>query len=390
MPHGFDPAVTPERLGTASLKWDGRKARFGADVLPLWVADMDFPAPPCIVEALQQRAAHPVYGYPFFDAELKRAVLGWYERWHGWRVDEAHVGVLRGVVPALYAAVQTLTGPEDGVIVMTPVYPHLFKAVEAHGRRLLANPLLEEGGEYRIDWAHLESLMPQARMLLLCSPHNPVGRIWTQDELTRLLALARRHGVIIVSDEVHGDLSFDAAKRHRPFGSLPGAESGVITLVSAGKSFNIAGLELAVSVIADTGLRERFDEALRIGGLAHANLFALVGAEAGWRGGDAWLRELVAYLADTAQWLRGALAEAVPAIRYRPPEFGYLAWLDCRGLGLDDAALQRHMVQNARVGLNAGTDFGPGGEGFMRLNFATSRAVLESALERLAGAFGQG
>ncbi|WP_197495711.1 MalY/PatB family protein [Acidihalobacter yilgarnensis] len=360
MHNGFDPTITPERLGTASLKWDGRKARFGMDVLPLWVADMDFPAPPCVIQAIQSRAAHPVYGYPFFTAELKRAVCGWYERWHGWHVDEGHIGVLRGVVPALYAAVQALTAPDDGVIVMTPVYPHLLKAVEAHGRRLLISALQETREGYQIDWPQLEALMPQARMLLLCSPHNPVGRVWTQAELSRLLALARRHGVIVVSDEVHGDLAYHASSRHRPFGSLPGAEAGVITLLSAGKSFNIAGLELAIVVIPDIALRQRFEEALRIGGLSEANLFAQVAAEAAWREADPWLRDLVAYLAETAQWLREALVEAVPGIRYRPPEFGYLAWLDCRGLGLDDAALHRQMVQVARLGLNPGSDFGPG------------------------------
>ncbi|OBS10105.1 MalY/PatB family protein [Acidihalobacter prosperus] len=388
MRNGFDPTITPERLGTASLKWDGRKARFGADVLPLWVADMDFPAPACVSQAIQARAAHPVYGYPFFNAELKRAVCGWYARWHGWHVDENHVSILRGVVPALYAAVRALTAPDEGVVVMTPVYPHLIGAVEAHGRRLLASPLLETPEGYRIDWPQLESLMPQARMLLLCSPHNPVGRVWTQEELSRLFALARRHGVIVVSDEVHGDLSYHASARHRPFGSLPGAEAGVITLLSAGKSFNIAGLELAVAVTADIALRERFEQALRIGGLAEANLFALVAAEAAWREGDAWLRELVSYLAETADWLGQRLAEVVPSVGYRPPEFGYLAWLDCRRLGLDDAVLQRRMVQVARLGLNPGTDFGPGGEGYMRLNFATSRAVLEEALLRLQRVFG--
>lgn len=384
----FDPSITPDRLGTASLKWDGRKARFGAEVLPLWVADMDFPAPDCVVQAIKSRANHPVYGYPFWGHEIRRAVCGWYSRWHGWQVDEAQVSVLRGVVPALYASVAALTRPGEGVIVMTPVYPHLFKAVEAHERQLLISPLLDTDQGYQIDWPQLESLMPHARLLLWCSPHNPVGRVWEEEELLRLLALARQHDVIVVSDEVHGDLAFHDVPRHRPLGSLPGADSGVITLLSAGKSFNVAGLELAIAVIRDATLRRRFEEALRIGGLAEANLFALVAAEGAWREGDSWLHDLVTYLADTAKWLEGSLAAAVPAIRYRPPDFGYLAWLDFGALGLEDAVLQKRMVQDARLGLNPGTEFGPGGEGFMRLNFATSREVLSEALSRLHKAFG--
>lgn len=385
----FDPRVSPDRLNTASLKWDGREARFGTDVLPLWVADMDFPAPLCVVQAIQARASHPIYGYPFFSAEVKRAVCGWYGRWHGWCVDEAHVSVLRGVVPALYAAVHALTEPGDGIIVMTPVYPHLFRAVEAHARQLLVNPLIETDEGYQIDWAQLESLMPQARLLLLCSPHNPVGRVWKSEELARLLTLARHYDLIVVSDEVHGDLFFDKGNPHRPLGSLPGGDVNVITLLSAGKSFNIAGLELAIAVTADEDLRKRFEKALTIGGLMEANLFALVAAEAAWREADSWLCGLVDYLADTARWLKMELEKALPGIHYRLPEFGYLAWMDFRSLGLDDAALYRHMVQTARLGLNPGSEFGQGGQGFMRLNFATSRSVLQEALARLQLAFDQ-
>lgn len=387
MRNRFDPTLTPGRSGTASMKWDGRKPKFGQEVLPLWVADMDFPAPPCVSQAIQSRAEHPIYGYPFFSSEVKQAVCQWYEDWHGWHVTMDQVSVMRGVVPALYTAVSALTDPGDGVVVMTPVYPHLLKAVEAHGRRLLTSPLQETEQGYQINWPELEKLMPRARLLLLCSPHNPVGRVWSQTELAYLIKLARRHNVIIVSDEVHGDLAYPRMSPHYPLGSLSGTETGVMTLLSAGKSFNIAGLELAVGVTTDESLKHRFDEALRIGGLSEANLFALVAAEAGWRQAAPWLRELVDYLADTAQWLQGALHSAVPEIGYDPPEFGYLAWLDCRAWGLDDSALQNRIVNIAGLGLNRGIDFGPGGKGFMRLNFGTSRAILTEAISRLQKAF---
>lgn len=379
----FDTAVP--RLGTASLKWDGREARFGRDVLPMWVADMDFAAPPCVVQAIQARAAHPIYGYPWFEREVREAAAAWFGHWHGWKTDPADILVLRGAVPGLYAAVQAFAREGEGVLVMPPVYPPFFGAVEESGRRLLLAPLHREEGEYRMDWERLEALMPEARLLLLCSPHNPVGRVWRQEELRRLGELAQRHEVPIVSDEVHADLAYDGHP-HTPMGSIPGIGERVITLFSAGKSFNIAGLELAVAVIPDAGLRERFSPQLRRCQLQGANLFALVAARAAWTEGAPWLRSLRDHLEATAAWLDVRVAELLPGVGYRRPEFGYLAWLDFRALGLDDPALWEWAVQRAKVGLNPGPSFGVGGEGFLRLNFGAPRSLIEEGLNRLAAA----
>ncbi len=378
----FDQVIP--RLGTGALKWDGAAARFGKEVLPMWVADMDFAAPAAVQAALAERVAHPIYGYPCGGTAVLAAGANWMERRHGWRPDPAHMLLVSGVVPGLFAAVRAFSEAGDGVIIMPPIYPPFLAAVQEQGRELLMAPLQQDrNGHYQMDWERLEALLPHARMLLLCSPHNPSGRVWGQAELQHLGELARRQGVLVVSDEIHADLAY-ADHPHIPF---PRLFPDSLLLSSAGKSFNIAGIGGAVAVLADERQRHHYAAELRRSQIHEINLFALIAMIAAWEEGGAWQEGVRAYLAANAHHLGQRLAAELPAFGYRVPEFGYLAWLDLRALGLDDAAIAQRLC-DAGLGLNPGPSFGPGGAGFVRLNFGTPRALVDEGVARLCRAFG--
>jgi len=385
MSFDFDRDIPREN--TASLKWDGRADYFGrADLLPLWVADMDFAAPEAVVAALQARAAHPVYGYTRFPDELFAALTGWLARRHGWTVDRDWIVMAPGVVPSLHAAILACTQPGEGVIVQPPVYFPFMSSVTETGRRLVLNPLEFRNGRYAFDLAHLERCAAGgARMLMLCSPHNPVGRVWEKQALEDLLAIARRHGLVVLSDEIHADLLYPG-QVHTPLATLAGARDRVITTVAPSKTFNIPGLGLSAMIASDPVLRAAIEKAFGQLHVNPANPFSIVAFSAAYNAGEAWLTALMAYLAKTRDAVRDALAKNLPQVGLVEPEATYLLWLDCRGLGLDDAQLKRFMVQEAGVGLNPGTVFGVGGAGFMRMNIGCPRARVMQALENMAQA----
>ena len=370
----FDRVIP--RRGTGCLKWDGAAERFGAEVLPMWVADMDFAAPDTVIADLQERLNHPVFGYPGNEGAMLQAAADWLARRHDWRPESDAIACISGVVPALYAAVRAFTRPGEAIIVMPPIYPPFMTAVEDNGRELLLAPLIaDDTGHYRMNWDALEIAVQRAKLLLLCSPHNPVGRVWTPEELQRLGTLCADADCVVVSDEIHADLS---QHPHCPF---PSRFPRSILLTSAGKSFNLAGLGGGVSVIPDAGLRRTFLTEVRHSQIQHTNLFALTAMTGAWRHGAEWQSALRGYLADNARFISEYLMRELPEVGYRQPEFGYLAWLDVHHYG-NDESLARHLLQ-AGLGLNPGPSFGPGGEGFMRLNFAAPRSVLEEGLGRL-------
>lgn len=383
----FDQPI--DRSHTHTVKLDGRMQKFGtADVAPLWIADMDFAAPPCVVEALQQRAQHPIYGYTGYPASLSDALVGWCARRHRWTVAREAIVPVNGVLASLSAALQAVTSPGDAVIVQPPVYNGFFHATAACGRRLVFNPLRESDGRYAMDFAQLEQCAKDgARALLLCNPHNPVGRAWSEAELAELLQLARRHGLVVISDEVHGDLALPGA-RHIPLATLARTDDRIVSVVSPSKTFNLQGLALSVLVASRPGLRAavaRKVDDLHLGG---ADPFAVAAAQAAWSHGDAWLDALLAYLAGTRGLVAERLRTRVPSIRLQPPEAGYLLWLDCRALGMDDASLRDFFVRRCKLGLNPGTDYGPGGSGFMRMNIGTPRRNVGAALDAIEAALG--
>ncbi len=375
----FDFDALVDRRHTDSVKWAGAEHKFGKAVFPMWVADMDFPAAPCVMRALERRLAEPVLGYPDHDEMVQEAARGWWRGRYSWEVHPEEVILVQGVVPALYAAVRAFSRPDDGVIIMPPIYPPFFAAVEAQGRTLISVPLRPDAtGRYSMDFAALETQLPHARMLLLCSPHNPVGRVWTRDELQQLISLCAQHGVQIVSDEIHADLA-QPNHPHTPLGQL---DSEAVVLAAASKSFNIAGLGGGVVWLRGAARKQTLVTELRRSGNLGTHTFAKAAMTAAWQEGAVWLQALQNYLAANAQFLQSYLKDHLPDLGFRIPDFGYLAWLDLHTWGLTDAELEARIL-DAGLGLNWGPSFGSGGSGFVRLNYGTPRRQLLHGLDLL-------
>lgn len=386
MQQEFDFDQLLNRAHSNSLKYDARLSMFGnADVIPLWVADMDFASPPAVTEALLQRATHPVYGYSSFPESLYQALIDWLMRQHGWHVEREWLVLCPGVVPSLTAAVMAFTQPDDAVIVQPPVYFPFFSAVTDSARSLIENPLRLDNNQYHIDFAHLESCAAQAKMLLLCSPHNPVGRVWRKDELARLLAIAEKYDLIIFADEIHADLVYPPAKHHM-LAPMSGHTKNIITAVAPSKTFNIPGLNLSALIIPDAAQRQVMEQVFERMHVSAANPFSMVAFEAAYQHGDAWLYALLSYLQLSRDFVLQYVSEHLPKIHAIVPEGTYLVWLDCRELGWDDEALKQFFIQQAGVGLSPGRMFGEAGSGFMRMNIAAPKSVIATALQRIANA----
>ncbi len=385
MNNEFDSVIP--RQGTDSFKYDGRAGFFGTDdVLPLWVADMDFAVPAAVQDALLARAAHPIYGYTLYPDSLYLSLTAWLKKRHGWAVQREWIVMCPGVMPALHAAIYAYTEPGDAVVVQPPVYAPFLAAPAITGRRLLTNPLKAEDGRYRFDLDHLARCAEQgARLLLLCSPHNPVGRVWQPDELRALLEICRHHNITVVSDEIHADLIYPGG-RHTPLASLGDGKVKITTAVSPSKTFNIPGLGLSALIVPDESDRKAIADAFATLLVGAANPFSIVAFEAAYRDGAAWLERLLAYLDTTYRYVRDYLRRHLPLIKLIEAQGTYLLWLDCRAMGLNDQQLQRFFVQQAKVGLSPGIIFGEQGSGFMRMNIAAPRSVIVKALENIARA----
>lgn len=384
MSFDFDRAV--DRSGSSSLKLDARKAYFGrADVMPMWVADMDFACPPEVSEALTSRAQHPIYGYTLYPDSMYQSMIDWCQRRYQWTVERSQIVMSPGVVPSIHAVIEALTEPGDKVIVQPPVYFPFFTAVTKTGRELLLNPLRLEQGHYSMDLDHLEDCAKQgARLLLLCSPHNPVGRVWSEQELRELLALAERYQLTVISDEIHADLIYPG-QRHIPLASLTDSVK-VLTTIAPSKTFNIPGMGLSTLVIADEADRKAVNAVYDSWHVSAANPFSITAFEAAYRHGEAWLDALMAYLQQSMHWAAEFVDTRLDNISLIEPEGTYLLWLDCREMGLDNAALRQFFIEQAKVGMNPGYVFGEDGNGFMRLNMATPRAQLKQAFANIEAA----
>lgn len=376
----------PDRRHTASLKYDARQTVFGrGDVIPLWVADMDFAVPDVVQRALSQRAAHPIFGYTLFPDSLKDALKHWLDTRHGWQVEAGSILFCPGVVPSLHACILALTRPGDGVIVQPPVYAPFLTAPQTCGRNASLNPLKLEAGRYAFDLDDLERCARDGgRMLILCSPHNPVGRVWQRDELQVLLEICASHDITVVSDEIHADLIYPGY-RHVPLATLSG-QVKVVTAVAPSKTFNIPGLGLSALIVPQAADRTAIMEAFDTLHVSAGNPFSIAAFEAACREGAPWLDDLLDYLAATRNAVRDFLQQHLPQIRLIEPEGTYLLWLDCRELGLSDKLLQDFFVQQAGVGLSPGTLFGAQGSGFMRMNIGAPRPVILRALAQIASA----
>jgi len=375
---GFDFDAPIDRRNSGSEKWDRYEGR---DIIPLWVADMDFRSPPVVIEALHERVSHGVFGYTHPSQELTAAVLGHLERDFGWQAEPEWIVWLPGLVCGLNVLCRAVGNARDAVATFTPVYPPFLSAPPLSGRALITAPLHLEDGRWVADMEALErAITPQTKLLLLCSPHNPVGRAWSREELLRFAGLAERHDLVIGSDEIHAGLVLDEDKRHIPIAALsPEVARRTITLLAPSKTFNIPGLGCSFAVIPDAGLRRDFRKAMgRI--VPHVNLLGYTAALAAYRDGEPWRRELIAYLRGNRDLVAGAIAR-MPGLSMAPVEATYLAWIDARGTGIDQPG---RFFEEAGVGLSDGSDFGA--PGFVRLNFGCRRELLREALGRMEAA----
>ncbi len=387
MTYYFDKIIS--RRNTNSEKWDMLLNVFGnSDVLPLWVADMDFEAPPEISQSIKQRAEHSVYGYTAIPDSCYEAILNWLKNRHGWQVDREWISFSHGVIPSLCAAIMAFTKPGDGILIQSPVYPPFFRIVQNNGRRLVNNQLRCHEGKYTIDFDTLQKQLSEGvKMMILCSPHNPVGRVWSRDELNKIGELCLKYNVILVSDEIHSDIIYPNAK-HTPIGSVSEELAQIsVTCIAPSKTFNIPGLGISSVIIPNSKLSDIYNKTVSNLGMSMGGIFGPIAGEAAYRYGADWLDQLLVYLQGNIDSLSQYLEENIPQIKLSKPEGTYLAWLDCKGLGLGgQEELRDFMINKARLGLNNGTSFGPGGEGYQRLNFGCPRPVLIEALERLKAA----
>jgi len=377
----FDKII--DRRGTESIKWK----YFPEDVLPLWVADMDFQSPPEVIEALHQRIDHGIFGYGIPPADLAEIVVNYISRHFNWEPLPTQVSYVPGIVTGFNLAVRAFCEPGTSVLFHTPAYPPFFSAPKSAKLLFVTNPLLRGAdGSYSIDFDQFEQQIVSERVsvFILCNPQNPTGRVFTREELTRLAEICLRHKVLICSDEIHCDIVFDG-RHHIPIASLdPEVANNTLTLMAPSKTYNVAGLYASVAVISNPDLARRFCE-IKNGLVSGPDLLALTAARAAYLFGGPWLEDLLGYLQANRDWLADTLAKNFPGVEMHKPEGTFLAWLDFRKLGLP-LEPQKFFQDRARVGLNCGSDYGEEGLGFVRLNFGTQRAVLQEALERMAAA----
>ncbi len=387
MKYNFDEII--DRRNTDSLKYDFAAERGKpADVLPLWVADMDFKTAPGIIERAVADAASGIYGYTESKDAYFQAVASWYREYFGWNVERKWLVKTPGIVFAIGVAIQALTEPGDGVLIQQPVYYPFSEVIRDSGRKLVNNALVLRDGHYEIDFADFERKIAQeqVKLFVLCSPHNPVGRVWAPEELRRMGEICLRCGVRVVSDEIHSDFVYEGRK-HYVFPTVDAAfQDNCIVCTAPSKTFNLAGLQVSNIFIPDAQIRRAFLRQMSAVGYSQANMIGLHACQAAYETGREWLEELKVYLKANLDYVRAYLAEYLPEIRLIEPEGTYLLWLDFRALGLTEERLEHLIVHEAKLWLDSGAIFGAAGEGFERVNIACPRAVLREALERLRGA----
>ncbi|CAH1190105.1 Cystathionine beta-lyase PatB [Paenibacillus auburnensis] len=377
-----------DRRNTRSYKWDQNEKLFGnKDILPLWVADMDFESPPAVKEAILRRVEAGVYGYSIASESYKQAIVNWFGRRHDWAIQPEWITDSPGIVTSLSFSVELFTQPGDEVILQSPVYYPFYDVIKMNDRKVAKNPLILRNGRYEMDYAHLESLMQGgAKLLLLCNPHNPGGTVWKREELQQLGELCLRYGVTVISDEIHCDLTLPGHK-HIPFASLSEELANItVTTLAATKTFNLPGLQTSFIVSRNPELQGKFERKLKALSLHMSSYFAPEAVEAAYNEGETWLDELRQHIAGNAEYAISYLAEHLPAVKVMRPEATYLLWLDCRALGLDAAGLKNLMYREAEVAFNEGSVFGAEGEGHLRINLACPRSVLTEALLRFSRA----
>ena len=379
MKYDFDKQIS--RRGTNSYKWDSAE---NEDVLPMWVADMDFHTAPAIVDALRRRVEHGIFGYTRVPDSYYRAVTDWFARRHHWTIEREWIIYTSGVVPAISAIIKALTEPGDKVLVQTPVYNCFFSSIRNNGCETITSPLVPIGNTFTIDYDDLErkAANPKVKVMLLCNPHNPAGRVWRREELIRIGEICIRHGVTVISDEIHCELVFHG-HHYTPFASISDEFlQNSITCLSPSKAFNIAGLQIANIVCSDAHRRAQIDRAINDNEVCDVNPFGVIATQAAYNEGEEWLNQLIEYLHANYLYMQEFCREHLPDFPITSLEGTYLVWMDCRKLGISSEELEKQLVDKAELWLNAGTMYGVEGEGFIRWNIACPRARLMEGLKR--------
>jgi len=385
--YDFDKLI--DRNGTNAYKLDLREKNFGTnDVIPLWVADMDFAAPPEVQRAIQKRAAHEIYGYTIRKEEFAAAIVDWCKYKHQWDIQADWIEYSPGVVPALAFSILSFSNAGDGIIINTPVYPPFYSVIKGNDRQIIENKLIQSNGRYEIDFDLLEQQASQAntKIYLLCSPHNPVGRVWTKEELSRIHQICDKHGVLVLADEIHSDLAL-FGHQHTPFATVHAdAAMNCLSFMAPSKTFNIAGFSTSYVVSANKSLLRRYQATQNNLQLHMGHLFSGIALTSAYNEGRHWLKELIGYLETNILFVEDFMKHHLSDVSFFRPEATYLIWLNFKKWNLSQKELNKFMITQAQVGLNDGLSFGTAGEGYLRLNVASPKSVLKTALEQIVEA----
>lgn len=378
------------RIGTNSVKWDGLEYVFGKpDLLPMWVADMDFPPPKEITDALKERLNHPVFGYTMPPRSLQEAICSWQRKRYNWEISPDWLLFSPGIVTSIATVIQALTEKDDKILMHSPVYPPFFGIPEANSRQIVYSTLIDEEEQYQINWEDFEAkLKKSVKIFLLCHPHNPAGRVWSHDELQNMIELCKKYDVIILSDEIHCDLTLSTHK-HFPIATVdPTYQDQIITLIAPSKTFNLAGLQASSIIVPNEKVKLKIEEVQQKQGFHFPNLFGIVAMEAAYTNGEMWLEQLLNYIEENIKVVQQFLAEKLPKIKMKTPGGTYLLWIDCRELGLDQETLISLLHEKGKLALEDGEKYGTTGRGYVRMNVACPRSLLLEGLERLEQALG--
>lgn len=381
--YNFDKVVCRQNSGC--MKADLLKERFGReDLIPLWIADMDFCTPDFIVDALKERCCHEIFGYPFATKDYQDSIISWVRNKHNFEVQKEWLTFIPGIVKGIAFVIECFSNTGDKVIIQPPVYPPFRHIPELHKREVVDNPLQLIDGEYKMDLDHLESIIDdKCRILILCNPHNPGGVVWDKETLARLAEICQKHNILVISDEIHSDMAFPGYTHNTYAAVSEAAKMNSITFMAPSKTFNIAGIVSSFAIVPNQELRDKFFYFLESSELNQAHIFAYVGTTAAYSNGQDWLNQMMNYVVKNVDFVEEYLAAHIPQLKIVRPQASFLIWLDCRGLNMNQKDLVNFFINEAKLALNDGSTFGQGGEGFMRLNVGCPKAIIEKALNNL-------
>lgn len=385
----FDETI--DRKNTRSLKWDGMEKLFGKeDLLPMWVADMDFRPPQEVIDALRDRVDHGIFGYTIVTDSLAEAICEWTKTRHDWNVNPEWLLYSPGVIPSVHTAIQAFTEPGDKILIQSPVYTPFFNMIKSNSREVANSPLVLKNGRYEVDFEDFErKLGSGVKMFLLSSPHNPAGRVWEKDVLLKMAELCKKYNVLIASDEIHADL-VAGPYQHVPVASLDESFADItITFMAPTKTFNLAGVQASFMVVPNKSIRTKLQAVQASDGFSMLNTFGAIAMEAAYRHGNAWLDEALKYIRSNIEYVKEEISTHLPELEVIDPEGTYLIWIDCRKLGLSDAELKKRLLEKGKLALNFGNAYGPGGEGFVRMNVACPKSTVIEGMKRLRASLGE-